>query len=175
MFLKRLLVPLCAIAAISVLGCGSSMTDDTDASSDSGSGMDATNPDASASDSGKDAGNEGAVDASIDMGADAQDDASSSDAGPDGDGGASDAGPPPDGSGMCTVNSGFGSGSMNGCSAGENWTCGNDTYEFECFCPGNGCLCKKNNKPVKQVVSPSGCPNCSFSAQTIAGLCGFPY
>ena len=160
----RLLVPLCAIVA----ACGTSSADDvvTDGGPDA-------HPDGktdSGADSGKmDSGVDTGVDAGTDSGEDASDDADDDDSAPPMlDGGGPDAS-------MCKNNFGFGSVSMNGCSAGENWTCGNDTYEFECYCPGAACVCTKNNQPVLKVSSPNGCPNCNFNGATIAALCGFPY
>lgn len=169
MISARLLVPLCAIVA----ACGTSGADDvpTDAGRDGSHDASTDGKADSGADSGKmDSGADTGVDAGTDSGEeDAGSDAADEDSGPpilDGGG--------PDAS-LCKSNFGFGTVSMNSCSAGENWTCGNDTYEFECFCPGAACVCTKNNQPVLKVSSPNGCPNCGFNGATIASLCGFPY
>lgn len=178
----KFVVPMCAILA----ACGTSGADDTneggtDGASDSPADA---RPDAP-TDSGKDSGRDGASDA----GADAKDDGATdaggdADTDADADGGPADGGADSapdaalDGGGAdasCQMNYGFGTVSMNGCSSGENWTCGNDTYEFECTCPGAMCDCRLNNQSVKSVQSPSGCPNCSFTGSSVASLCGFPY
>jgi len=174
MISRLLLVPLCAIAAIFV-GCSSNPTDPD-------SGPHDASMDTAAKDSGGDAGKDSGKDASSDAKNDVTDanDNDVGDADGDADDGsiivdaggpdASDGGPP-----LCKVNFGFGTVSMNGCSSGENWTCGNDTYEVECFCPGADCTCTKNNMGVGKVNVINGCPNCNFTAKTAAQLCGFPY
>jgi hypothetical protein len=168
-------------AAMIVVGCSSTPSTEEDSGTD-----------ASATDSGK---NDAGMDAAKDTGTDTGKDTSTNDVVTDsheedvidgGDVDADDGGPPPPpdasidasdgGSSICKVNFGFGSISMQGCSSGENWTCGNDTYEFECYCPGQACECRKNNQAVGKVQAANGCPNCQgFTPSSIANLCGFPY
>ena len=154
------------------------MADDTN--SDSGPDAAKDSPsDGNKTDTGTDSGKmDSGIDTGIDTGVDSGEDADADDDANDGgppDAIPPDAPPPPMDGGMCQLGIGFGSVSMNGCSAGQQWTCGNDTYEYECFCPGLGCVCTKNNVPIMKVVAPNGCPNCNFNGQQIANLCGFPY
>lgn len=155
------------------------MADDvvTDGGTDSAK-MDAkvdTGTDSGKMDTGTDSGKmDAGVDAGVDAGEDAEDDAD--------DGGAPDVKPPPmmdaggpDGQSMCMLGIGFGTVSMNGCTSGQQWSCGNDKYEYDCACPGAMCKCSKNGQFVQNVQSPNGCPNCNFSGATVAALCGFPY
>jgi len=165
-----------------MVGCSSTPATEQDSGTD-GSITDSSKPD-SAMDAGKDSGKDSSTN---DAANDAVTDGSNEDVVDGGDIDADDGGPPPPpdggpdaamdgGSSICKVNFGFGSVSMNACSSGENWTCGNDTYEFECYCPGQACECRKNNQAVGKVQAANGCPGCNgFVSSAIANLCGFPY
>jgi hypothetical protein len=147
------------------------MADDIDPDSGIDAGKDS--PADGKTDTGADSGKmDSGVDTGIDTGVDSGDDADD-----DGGDGAVDAAPDAsmDGGSMCKLGIGFGSVSMNGCSSGQQWTCGNDSYQYECFCPGLACVCTKNNVPVQKVVAQNGCPSCNFNSPSIAQLCGFPY
>ena len=180
----RLCVPLCAVLAWGIAACSSGDPSNPDGGADAGdaSASDSGNKDSGAKDSGS---NTGAKDSGADSGE--PDSGTPADSGADADdGGIADAqpdvinpppidgGPAPDAS-ACQQNYGFGTVSMNSCSSGENWTCGNDTYEVECSCPGLGCDCHKNGVSVKKVTAVNGCPQCTFGMQGVIAQCGFPY
>jgi len=167
MISKRLLVPVCAI----LVACGTSVADDIVTDSGPDSPSDGSKPDTGV-DSGK---HDTGVDTGIDTGVDSGEE----DSGVDADDAQADVKPPqdggqPDGS-LCMLGIGFGSISMQGCTLGQDWSCGNDKYEFDCTCPGATCTCTKNGQLVQTVQSPNGCPKCTFNNASIAQLCGFPY
>jgi len=75
----------------------------------------------------------------------------------------------------CGPATGWGNGVDKMCTTGQQWSCSpSDVYEVICTCPDQRCLCRKNSV-VTNVTATSGCPTCTFSAQQMALICGFPH
>ncbi len=134
------------------------------------------------------------------VGADAQTDATTSDAKPsdggtlsdviadsaagrDSEGGDNmpDAKPPDDAfvlpdSGGCGTKVPYTTGVGGTCTVGQTYTCMGDNYQIDCACPASTCTCTKNGAVAGTVQLFGGCPSCTApDYRYIAFNCPVPY